>query len=105
MNRVEAWRLAALTHVDLDAAARMLEDTRQAVFSQMVKAKGDVPISRAETEVRASDAWMRHAHACVEARTKANRARVEAEYRRMLMWEAAQQRADDRVQLRAEIAS
>jgi hypothetical protein len=105
MKRIEQWRLAALKHVDLDAAARLLEDTKTSVFSQLVKAQGDIPVNRAETEVRASEAWKRHVCAFVEARTAANRARVEAEYARMLVIEATQDRADERQQFRMEVAS
>ena len=105
MSRIEAWRRAALEFVELDAAARLLEDTKSAVFSQLVKAQGDVPVNRAETEVRASEGWQRHVQAVVDARTRANRAHVEADFARMKVIEAAQDRADERQQFKMEMVS
>ena len=50
----EQYRLAALEWVDLDAAARLLEDTKSIVLSEMMKALGDVPATHAERDVKAS---------------------------------------------------
>jgi hypothetical protein len=102
---LEAWRLRAMTYVDLDAGARLLEDTKSAVFAQRCKAQGDVSVARAEMEVRASTAWADHLKVVVEARTKANRAKIEADYAKAKLMEQAQNRADERQQMRLEMAS
>lgn len=69
--------------VDLDAAARSLEECKSAVLSQRKKALGNIPDSRAETEVKASETWMTYLTQMVDARTKANYAKVKLETIRM----------------------
>ena len=69
--------------VDLDAAARSLEECKTAVLSQEKKALGNIPDSRAETEVKSSERWMGYLNNMVDARTKANHAKVKLETIRM----------------------
>ena len=87
--------------VDLDAAARLLESTKSAVFSQMVVALGDMPVSRAENAVRASAEWIDHVEKVEKARTAANHARVELDYLKNQLVEWQSFAADER--LRAKI--
>lgn len=70
-----------------DSAARMLEETKSAVFSQMVGKQGDMPVSRAEHNVRASADWHDFLKNMVEQRTKANAAKVELKYLEMKFYE------------------
>ena len=44
----ELFRLAALEWVELDGAARLLEESKSAVMSQLLQDMADMPVSRAE---------------------------------------------------------
>ena len=96
----EQYRLAALEWCDLDNAARMLEDTKSSVLSQWMADHGDIPISRAEAKVKASDDWLRLVEDTVQARTKANKAKVQCEYLRMRFSEEIGREANARVERR-----
>ena len=72
----EQYRLAGEEWVADDAAARLREETKSIVFSQLVGKQGDMPVSRAEHAVRSSDEWHEFVTKMVEARTKANAAKV-----------------------------
>ncbi len=79
----EQYRLAAKTWVDLDGAARLLEETKSAVLSQRQKAFGDMPAAHSEREVKASPEWAEYIERMVAARTAANLAKVRMEWCRM----------------------
>ncbi len=79
----EQFRVTAKRWVDADGAARMLEETKTSVLSQRKKALGDIPDSHAEKEVKASDEWREFIGQMVEARTQANRLKVQLEFIRM----------------------
>lgn len=53
----EQFRLAAKDWVDKDSAASMLEETKSAVLSQRMAALGDMAVSKAELQVKASPEW------------------------------------------------
>lgn len=79
----EQYRIAALKWLDLDNAARMLEETKDVQLSQLVAAKGDVPVAHAERDVKASPEWAVFIASKVEARTKANKSKCQLEYLKM----------------------
>lgn len=79
----EQYRIVAKQWVDADSAARLLEETKTATLSQRMAALGEMPVSKAETAVKASPEWHEFITAMVEARTKANLLRVQLEYIRM----------------------
>jgi hypothetical protein len=79
----EQYRLAAKEWCELDAAASMLEECKSATLSQMMQAKGDVPVSHAERDVKASADWRDYIEKMVAARKDANLARVKIEWIRM----------------------
>ncbi len=79
----EQFRIAAKQWVDLDSAANMLEETKSAVLSQRMAQLGDVPVSRAELTVKASDEWHDYVTKMVKAREAANLAKVKLEWIRM----------------------
>jgi len=56
----EEYRIVAKKFVDADAAANLLEETKSAVLSQQMMALGDMPVSRAEMQVKASGQWHQH---------------------------------------------
>jgi hypothetical protein len=94
----EKYRLAALEWVDLDHAARLLEDTKSSVLAQKMAELGDCPVSRAEATVKASADWREFVLSIVNARTEANRKKVEVEFLRMRFSEWQSHEANDRIE-------
>ena len=79
----EEYRIVAKQWVDADNAARMLEESKTAVLSQKMAEQGDMPVSSAERNVKASPEWYEFIEKMVTARTTANRLKVQLEYIRM----------------------
>lgn len=96
----EQYRLAAKAWVELDGAARLLEETKTAVLSQKQKAMGDIPAAHSEREVKASEEWMAFIKGMVEARTAANMAKVRMEWCRMRFMEWQSENATKRAEMR-----
>lgn len=76
----EEWRVVSKQWVDADAAANLLEETKSAVLSRLMMAEGDMPVSKAEMRVKASEAWADHISRMVDARAKANLLKVRMEW-------------------------
>ena len=87
----EQFRIVAKQWVELDGAARLLEETKTAVLSQKMKQLGDKPAAHAERDVKASPEWIDFIEKMVKARTEANLARVKMDYVRMKFseWQAS----------------
>lgn len=96
----EQYRLAAKAWVDLDGAARLLEETKSAVLAQRQKAMGDMPAAHSEREVKASAEWHDFISKMVDARTAANLAKVRMEYVRMKFMEQQSANATARAEMR-----
>ena len=96
----EQYRLAALEWVDLDSAARIMEDSKSAIVAQWMSDHGDMPVSRAEAKVKASDDYLRLIEDIANARTKANKAKVQCEYLRMRFSEEVSREATSRIERR-----
>lgn len=96
----EQYRQAALAWADLDSAATLLEETKSAVLSQMMVRWGDIPVSHAERNVKSSDEWVRFVTKMVEARTAANKAKINADYIKMRYWEQSGEEATKRAEMR-----
>lgn len=79
----EEFRLVAKEWVEADAAARLLEETKTAVLSRMMADQGDMPVSRAELNVKASTEWASFIEEMVGARTRSNLLKVKLEWVRM----------------------
>jgi hypothetical protein len=94
----EQYRIISLQWADAEGAANMLEETKSAVLSKMMVDLGDMPVSRAEMQVKASDAWREHITQMVKARSHASHLKVEMEFIRMrfMEWQshAATRRAE-----------
>ena len=94
----EQFRVVAKEWVTLDGAARMLEESKTAVQSQMMKALGDMPAAHAERDVKASPEWADYLNKMVEARTASNLKKVQMKYLEMKFQEwnstAATRRAE-----------
>ena len=76
----EQFRVVAKQWVDADAAADLLEETKTAVLSKMMMELGEMPVSKAEMQAKASDAWTEHLTAMVDARARANLLKVQMKY-------------------------
>ena len=96
----ELYRIAAEEWVDADHAARLLEDTKSSILAQWINDHGDIPVSRAEAKVKASDDWLRLVEDTVTARTKANKAKVQLDYLRMRFSEEVSREATSRIERR-----
>ena len=79
----EQYRIIAKKWVDSEAAAAILEETKSAFLSQRMLALGEMPVSKAEMQVKASIEWTEHLDAMVVARKDANLLKVHLEYIRM----------------------
>lgn len=96
----EQFRLCAKDWVTADAAATLLEETKSAVLSQKMVALGDMPVSRSEMQVKASDEWKDHVEKMVSAREKANLLKVKMEWLRMKFSEWQSAEATKRAEMR-----
>lgn len=96
----EQFRIVAKNWVELDGAARMLEETKTAVLAQKMKQLGDKPAAHAERDVKASEEWHDFIKQIVEARTAANLAKVKMEYVRMKFSEWNSMDATARAEMR-----
>jgi hypothetical protein len=95
---------AAVQWVDADAAASIMEETKSAVFSEMVSKMISenikLAVNRAEVLVKSSSAWKTFVTDMVELRRKANMAKVEMEFLRMKFSEQQSVEATHRAEMR-----
>ena len=87
----EEYRLVAKVWVDADAAANLLEETKSAFLARKMLELGDMPVSKAEMIVKASDEWHERIEEMVAARKEATLRKVQMEYIRMKFneWQAS----------------
>ncbi len=92
MNISEQFRIAAKDWVEKDSAANMLEESKSAFLSQRMASLGDMPVSKAELQVKASPEWSEYVSSMVDARKAANMSKVKCEYIRMRFseWQSAE---------------
>ncbi len=95
----EIYREAGEDWADKEAAAQLLEDCKSATLAQWAADQGDIPVNRAEQNVKASKEWVDYITRMVEARKAANKAKVKLESIKM---RAMEQQARDAT-LRAEM--
>lgn len=96
----EQFRVVAKQWVDADAAANILEDTKSAVLAERMVALGDMPVSKAEMQVKASKEWREHVETIGAARKEANKLKVQLEYIRMQSMEWQSENATKRAEMR-----
>lgn len=94
----ERYRITAKEWVELDHAARLMEETKSAVLSQKMASLGDMPVSKAELAVKASTEWHDFVTELVNARTAANYKKVELEWIRMRFSEQQSKEATERAE-------
>jgi putative sterol carrier protein len=96
----EQYRVIAKKWVDADSAANLLEETKSAFLSQKMVALGDMPVSRAELTVKASEEWTDFVTKMVRAREQANLLKVQLEYIRMKSMENQSYEATRRAEMK-----
>jgi deoxyribose-phosphate aldolase len=96
----EQFRIVAKKWVEADSAATMLEESKSAVLAKMMADEGDMPVSRAEMNVKASTQWKDYIRSMVEARQKAALLKVQLEYIRMKFSEWQSYEATKRAEMK-----
>ena len=96
----EQYRIIAKKYVEADAAASILEETKTAMLAQWMAEEGDMPVSRAEMLVKASDKWMDYIVDMIEARKKAALLKAQLEYIRMQFSEQQSKEATLRAEMK-----
>lgn len=86
--------------VEHEKAASLLEHLRSATLSEMMVKQGDVPVSRAEMAVKASEEWKEYNKLMVASRSAANNAKVKMEYLRMRAMEQQSKEATARAEMK-----
>jgi len=85
---------------DKEAAASLLEDCKSAYMAELCIGQGDIPVNRAEMNVKASRKWREYIENMVEARKQANKARVYLESIKMRAMEQHSKEATFRAEAR-----
>lgn len=96
----EEYRLIAKRWVEAESAAELLEQTKSAVLAKLMCAEGEMPVSKAEMRVKASDKWDGFVREMVTAREKASYLKVQLEYIRMRFSEQQSANASRRAEMK-----
>jgi hypothetical protein len=96
----EQYRIAAKDWVDKESAASILEETKSAILSQKMLEHWELPVSRAEMQVKGSDEWREFLSKMVRARESANMAKVKVEYVKMKFQEWNSHEATKRAEMK-----
>jgi hypothetical protein len=96
----EVFAEAAQAWVEAEAAAQILDDTKTLIMAQKQTALGDLPVNRAEQQIKASADWYEHIEKIVEARKVANYAKMDLEIIRMRFNEQSSREANARLELK-----
>jgi hypothetical protein len=96
----EQYRMIAKKYVEADAAASILEESKSAVLAQWMADKGDMPVSRAEMIVKASQEWHNYIIEMVSARKQAALLKAQLEYIRMQFSEQQSKEATHRAEMK-----
>lgn len=96
----EQYRLIAKRWVDADAAASLLEETKSAFLARLMLRQGDMPVSRAEMQVKGSDEWTDYITKMVRAREQAALLKAQMEYLKMKFSEELSNGATRRAEMK-----
>jgi hypothetical protein len=96
----EQFRLIAKKYVDADSAASLLEECKSAFLAKLMAARGDMPVSKAEMQVKASDEWSDYIGKMVRAREQAALLKAQLEFIRMRFAEEQSANANRRAEMR-----
>lgn len=99
---VEIWRMEAEKWVDLDAAARLLEEGKTTVLEQYKQPHLEDGLSdgAATRKAKISEEWKDYLKKMVKARTRANHQRIAKDYAERKYWEAQNKDANRRSEMR-----
>jgi len=86
--------------VEAETAASLLEETKSAVLSKMMADLGDIPVSRAEMRIKATQDWRDYIEKMVEARSQASMLKVEMEFIKMQFSEWQSREATKRAEMK-----
>lgn len=96
----EMYRVTAKEWVDAEASASILEESKSATLARLVSDQGDIPVNRAENNVKASEEWQDYITKMVQARRDASFLKVKLEYIRMKFTEQQSFEASRRAEMR-----
>jgi hypothetical protein len=96
----EQYRIIAKKWVDADSAANLLEETKSAFLAKMMASLGDMPVSKAEMQVKASDEWSDYIGKMVRAREQAALLKAQMTYIQMKFQEWQSSTATRRAEMR-----
>ena len=96
----EIYRMAGEEWADMEAAASLLEDSKSAVMAQWQTELGDIPVNRAEQMVKSSARWREYITDTIEARKRANKAKIYLESVKMRAMEVHSVEANQRTELK-----
>lgn len=96
----EVYRLAGEEWSDLEAAASLLEDTKSAFLAEKISILGDMPVNRAEQNVKSTREWKERIEQTIEARRLANRAKVKLESIRIQIMQWNNDEANKRAEMK-----
>lgn len=80
--------------------ACFLEEMKSATLSQMMMKLGDIPVSKAEMQVKASPEWAEYIKLMTESRASANEAKCQIEFIRMRAAEQQSAEATARLEMK-----
>lgn len=87
-DHAEQFKAVGERWVNSDARARKLEELKDHTLAKRMKAKGDAAsLAAAKRDVEASQEWADFLTEMVQARSQANRERIEMEYLHMKFFE------------------
>jgi 4-hydroxy-L-threonine phosphate dehydrogenase PdxA len=95
----EQFRIVAKRWVDADAAATILEETKTSILASKMQALGEMPVSKAEMRIKASDEWREHVEKIVAARAAANVLKMQIKYLEMRHREWVSANATNRAEM------
>jgi CTP:molybdopterin cytidylyltransferase MocA len=96
----EQFRIVAKEWVDADSSASLLEEMKSATLSQWMIELGDMPVSKAEMQVKGSERWKTYIESMAEARKRANELKLKLEWLRMRFQEWNSEAATRRQEMR-----
>jgi CTP:molybdopterin cytidylyltransferase MocA len=96
----ERFRIVGKEWVDADAAANLLEQLKSATLAQWMLELGDMPVSKAELQVKGSERWKEYIEAMCAARARANKLKVEKEWLDMRSTERNSEEATRRAEMK-----
>lgn len=91
---------AAKNFLEHNKSASFLEEMKTATLSQMMMKLGDMPVSKAEMQVKASPEWEEYIRLMTASRASANEAKLQMEFLRMKASERMSEEATARAELK-----